>query len=101
MLGSLSTRQGLFGQAMYMPILAHIDYNSPLYTQHFSLTYGHTCQNDTFDISITTDGLQYVWFLEASKTGTTRNTVIGVATSSTSLRPYMFSRLQLTGTFPP
>jgi len=95
MLGSLSARQGLF-RPMYIPI-PHIDYDSLLYTQHFSLIYGHTRQNGTFDINITTDGLLYAKLLRCAG----RNTVIGVPTSPTSVRPYMFSKLQLTGMLSP
>jgi len=69
--------------------------------QHFSLTYGHTRQNDTFHVRITTDGLRRAKYLKPSKTGTAQMTVIGVSTSPTSVRPYMFSRLHLTGTLAP
>jgi len=100
MLGSLSARQGLF-HSMYIPISRHIDYNSHLYKQHFSLTYGHTHRNDDLSVRITTDGLRSSKFIKRSKTGQRRNTVNGVSTSPTSMRPYMFSRLQLTGTLAP
>ncbi|KIM59383.1 hypothetical protein SCLCIDRAFT_1019912 [Scleroderma citrinum Foug A] len=63
--------------------------------KHFSVTYGHTRQNDAFDIKITTDGLRCGKVLGRSRTGTIRK-VIGVPTSPTSVRPYMFSKLQLT-----
>ena len=96
MLGSLSARQGLF-RSMYIPI-PHIGCDSPLHTQHFSLTFGHTHKNDAFDIRIATDGLRRAKLLKFSESGTRRETVIGVPTSPTSVRPYMFSGLQLTGT---
>ncbi|KIM59433.1 hypothetical protein SCLCIDRAFT_1217788 [Scleroderma citrinum Foug A] len=94
MLGSLSARQGLF-RPMYIPI-PHIGCDSPLHTQHFSLTFGHTHKNDAFDIRIATDGLRCAKLLKSSESGTRRETVIGVPTSPTSVRPYMFSGLQLT-----